>query len=137
MSAGDRGFGETIAEAKALLEDHDDEEYEALAPSEKANYQEALEFLRRLESATGTASTDAGPTADSDAPANEGAETAAGYDAAAPEIEVDSDLESTMGDDNERVGPFGGNDVVVYDPNDEGSWLSMDYDVTVPIERMR
>ncbi|MEM4780628.1 MAG: hypothetical protein QXG03_03565 [Halalkalicoccus sp.] len=133
MSANDRSFEATIAEAKALLEGHDDAEYEALAASQKANYQEALEFLRRLESETGSG--DGRSAVGSESSTDADTETTPEHEA--PEIEIDSDLESTMGDDGERVGPFGGDDVVVYDPDDEGGWLSMDYDVTVPIERMR
>lgn len=118
MSTTDRTFDDAIVEAKALLEGHDDAEYEALEPSAKANYQEALEFLSRLESSI---ETDGGEAAEDDV-----------------DIELDCDLESTMGDDGSVVGPFGGHDVVVYDPADgAGQWISMRYDATVPLERIR
>lgn len=121
MSASDRTLDDAIAEAKALLEGHDDAEYEALRPSAKANYQEVLEFLSRLESSIETVETDGGTKETPDVG-----------------IELDTDLESTMGDDGAVVGPFGGHDVVVYDPADgDGGWISMTYDATVPLEEMQ
>ncbi|MDL5362727.1 hypothetical protein [Halalkalicoccus sp. NIPERK01] len=133
MSASDRTFDDAIAEAKALLEGHADAEYEALPPSAKANYQEALEFLLRLESSLDSERDGAD---DSRSPSDRGLDGSdEGGDAG---FDLDCDLESTMGDDGTVVGPFGGHDVVVYDPaGGEGQWISMDYDATVSIERMR
>ncbi len=120
MSTNDRAFDDAIAEAKSLLENHDDAEYDALEPSQKANYQEALEFLSRLES---TIEPDGGRPIEDAIPD--------------VEIELETDLESTMGDDGSVVGPFGGHDVVVYDPDDGEQWISMDYDATVSLENMQ
>lgn len=138
MSANDRTFDDTIAEAKALLEDHADAEYEALEPSAKANYQEALEFLRRLESAGETA--DGGERFDESRTSKDersGRDLRQTAEPSEDGVELDCDLESTMGDDGAMVGPFGGHDVVVYDPDNDGGWLSMDYDATVSIEDLR
>ncbi|WP_122088869.1 hypothetical protein [Halalkalicoccus subterraneus] len=132
MSANDRSFDEKILEAKALLENHDDGEYEALSTSAKVNYQEALEFLSRLESSLETAETD-----ERDSDRTSSIRSTRADDGEDTEIEFDTDLESTMGDDGDRVGPFGGDDVVVYDPNDDEGWLSMRYDATIPLETMR
>lgn len=118
MSTTDRTFDDAILEAKALLEGHDDAEYEALKPSAKAKYQEAMEFLSRLESSV---ETDGGEETEDDV-----------------DIDLDCDLESTMGDDGTIVGPFGGHDVVVYDPSGgTGQWISMTYDATVSLEELR
>lgn len=136
MSANDRTFDDVIVEAKALLENHDDAEYEALAASEKANYQEAIEFLSRLESSLETgddrnaAKRDAEPAPD---PRPDGGEERENH----AENGIETDLEATMGDDGSVVGPFGGDDVVVYDPDDEEGWLSMRHDATIPIENMQ
>lgn len=48
-SMNDREFNETITEIVEWLDDYNDAAYEALAPHQKANYQEALVFLSRLE----------------------------------------------------------------------------------------
>lgn len=133
MSANDRPFGEKILEAKALLENYDEGEYEALSTSAKVNYQEVLEFLSRLESSledepARSSTTELAPVEDEETDAETGSEET---------IEIETDLESTMGDDGDRVGPYGGDDVVVYDPNDDEGWLSMRYDATVPVENMR
>ncbi|ADJ14700.1 hypothetical protein [Halalkalicoccus jeotgali] len=144
MSANDRTFDDAITEAKAILEGHDEAEYEALSPSAKANYQEALEFLLRLEDSIEDDTADRGDSAGS---ATGGRSPKEAETADDPEFEIDTDLESTMGDDGDRVGPFGddgdrvgpfgGDDVVVYDPKDDDGWLSMRYDATIPIENMR
>lgn len=135
MSANDRPFGEKIFEAKALLENHDEGEYEALSTSAKVNYQEALEFLSRLESSLET-ETEAEIETSAERMETDGGETDVETDSE-PTVELETSLESTMGDDGDRVGPFGGDDVVVYDPNDDEGWLSMRYDATVPVEDMR
>lgn len=124
MSTTDRAFDDVIREAKSLLENHDDAEYESLKPSAKANYQEALEFLGRLESSFETDGETPVDTKPADEPESE--------------TEIDTDLESTMGDDGTVVGPFDGHDVVVYDPEggSEG-WISMTYDATIPLEDSR
>lgn len=136
MSANDRTFDDVVAEAKTLLEGHDDEEYEALAASEKANYQEAIEFLSRLESALDAGEDERGEAdqgASSPEALADGGETFEG-------VEIETDLEATMGDDGNVVGPFGGDDVVVYDPAADGEgegWLSMRHDATIPLENMQ
>jgi hypothetical protein len=138
MSTTDRTFDDVIREAKTLLENHDDAEYEALKPSAKANYQEALEFLRRLESSVETDS-DERPEKSRSPPkpdADGGTTIEAKPDGEADsETEIETDLESTMGDDGNVIGPFDGHDVVVYDP-DGGSegWISMTYDATISFE---
>lgn len=138
MSANDRTFDDVVAEAKALLEGHADEEYEALAASDKANYQEALEFLSRLESSLDTGESERSEAnrsaKSSPEPRADGGETCTERS----EIEIETDLEATMGDDGNVVGPFGGDDVVVYDPDDDGDgWLSMRHDATIPLENMQ
>lgn len=135
MSTNNRTFDDAIMEAKSLLENHDETEYEALAPSAKANYQEALEFLRRLESSlnsSGAEPFDGSP--DSGEKRSGSSEDESNDDGS--DIEIETDLESTMGDDGNVVGPFGGDDVVVYDPNDEEGWLSMRHDATVSLDDM-
>lgn len=133
MSANDRSFDEKVLEAKTLLENHDDDEYEALSTSAKVNYQEALEFLSRLKSSLETAEAEKCDSNRNEDPSPTRAD--GGEDR---EIEIDTDLESTMGDDGDRVGPFGGDDVVVYDPDDDGEgWLSMRHDATIPLENMQ
>jgi hypothetical protein len=141
MSTTDRTFDDVIRKAKALLENHDDDEYEALKPSEKANYQEALEFLRRLESSVEIDSDErlgksqSPLKRDADGGTTIEAESDGEADSA---TEIDTDLESTMGDDGNVIGPFDGHDVVVYDPEggSEG-WISMTYDATIPFEDLR
>ncbi|MFC6903966.1 hypothetical protein [Halalkalicoccus tibetensis] len=137
MSANDRTFDDVIVEAKALLEDHDDREYEALAASDKANYQEALEFLSRLESSLDTGESERSEAdrsaGSSPEPQADGGETHGDRS----EDGIETDLEATMGDDGDVVGPFGGDDVVVYDPDDEEGWLSMRHDATIPLENMQ
>jgi hypothetical protein len=121
MSAADRPLAEMVTEVVALLEGHDDAEYEALAPQAKANYQEALEFLSRLESSLGDDVPER--TDDRETP-----------------VSVDYELASTMGSDEALRGPFGSKDVVVYDPAEsdiDRCWISMAHDATIPFENTR
>lgn len=118
----DEPLGEKIAEAVELLESHDDAEYEALEPQAKANYQEALEFLLRLESSV---------DGDASAPVPDGGST---------EIAgIDCELVSTMGRDEALAGRFDPGEMVIYDPEEsvvDDRWISMAYDATVPLENM-
>lgn len=124
MSAADRSLAEKIAEAVDLLEGHDDAEYEALKAHAKVNYQEAMEFLSRLESSL------------EDPPKR----TDGGDVETETEESIEYDLTSTLGRDEALAGPFGSEDVVVYDPEEpilDERWISMDYGATIPLEDAR
>lgn len=121
MSAADRSLAEKIAEAVDLLEGHDDAEYEALEAHAKVNYQEAMEFLSRLESSL------------EDPPKR----TDGGDVETETEEPIEYDLTSTLGRDEALAGPFGSEDVVVYDPEEpilDERWISMEYGATIPLK---
>ena len=122
MSASDRRLAEKITEAVDLLEGHDDAEYEALEPQAKANYQEAMVFLTRLQSSFED------PPKRADGGESETAES------------VEYDLTSTLGRDEALAGPFGPEDVVIYDPEEPAvaeRWISMEYGATIPLKHIR
>jgi hypothetical protein len=121
MSAAERRLSEKVLEAVELLEGHDDAEYEALEPQAKANYQEALEFLSRLE-----ASLEEPPK-----------RTDGGGGIEEP---PECDLASTLGRDEALAGPFGPEDLVIYDPEEPvvaERWISMEYGATIPFNDAR
>ncbi len=127
MSTNDRTLHGTITDVIGLLEGHDDAEYEALPARDKANYQEVLEFLFRLESSIETEdATDSEPITDG----GESTEAEA----------IDCELSATLGRDEALAGPFGPDDVVIYDPDEpvvDERWISMAHDATVSLETMR
>lgn len=121
MSTSDRRLAEKIIEAVDLLEGHDDAEYEALEPQAKANYQEALEFLSRLEASL----------------ENPPKRTDGGEETEEP---LEYDLASTLGRDEALAGPFEPEDLVIYDPEEPvvaERWISMEYGATIPFSDAR
>lgn len=122
MSTAERRLGEKVVEAVELLEGHDDAEYEALEPQAKANYQEALEFLSRLEA-----------TLENPPKRTDGGECTT-------EESVEYDLSSTLGRDEALAGPFEPEDLVIYDPEEPvvaERWISMEYGATIPLKDTR
>ena len=131
MSVNEQRLAEKLMEAIDLLEGHDDAEYERLPPQAKANYQEALEFLSRLESSI------ADPE---NAENSEGSDDSRQRTDGGQELPLDCDLSSTLGRDESLAGPFSSQDVVIYDPEEEvvaERWISMDYGATISLEDSR
>lgn len=113
---------ERIATAKQVLEDRPEDEAASLEPEAEANFQEALEFLFRLESMVeDDATTDTSPEPS---------------DAEMPECA----LTATLGPEIESETEFASNDVVCFEPAEEDlgeEWLAMPYPFTVSIETAR